>query len=276
VSQLNVFDEMLVQGRAGELESRLGHIATRGFDGDVVVLLEVDASVLLGGVIDGTEELTLNAGVGGPRNVLAIAPLAIAGAAGSVVGTTATVATFVSTAVTSATATSTTPSTATAAALERRGTADLGAVAPVVLASTVVLVSPVAVGNAVRGSLAARNGTSRDTGTSSGTRARVSSRSRAGTTRTSVGSGNRARATGTVHGRTTTRAVTHVGRDVGAVLGMATLLLALGAEAEATHVKLVRHVDVEVVRLFGTCVRAEVFRKGRQTRFTLVIQRKRE
>jgi hypothetical protein len=138
VSQLNVADEMFVQGRAGELESRLGHVTTRGFDGDVVVLLEVDTSVLLGGVIDGTEELTLNAGIGGARDVLAIAPLPIAGAASGVVSTTATVAAFVPTAVTTA-ATSTTPSTATAtAALERRG-ADLGAIAPVVLASTVVL-----------------------------------------------------------------------------------------------------------------------------------------
>jgi hypothetical protein len=95
-----------------------------------------------------------------------------------------------------------------------------------------------------------------------------------------VGSGD-----GTVHGRRTTLAVTHVGRDVGAVLGMTMLLLALGAKAEAAHVKLVRHVDVRSWKIEErpacACVRdvrslRKDFRKGRQTGFTLVIQRKRE
>ena len=46
----------------------------RGLDGDVVVFLEVDSGVLLRRVVGGTEELALNAGVGGARHVLAILP----------------------------------------------------------------------------------------------------------------------------------------------------------------------------------------------------------
>jgi hypothetical protein len=59
VSELDVFEEMVVERRVCELEDRLGDIVTRGFDGDVIILLEVDTSLLLGWVVCHAEKFSL-------------------------------------------------------------------------------------------------------------------------------------------------------------------------------------------------------------------------
>jgi hypothetical protein len=81
VSKLDVTAQVLIQRRSRELVNSLRHICTGSLDGDVVVLLEVDTSLLLGGIIDDAEELAFNAGVGRASDVLSVAPLAIAGTA---------------------------------------------------------------------------------------------------------------------------------------------------------------------------------------------------
>lgn len=69
---------MVVQRGFGEGQNRVGNIVTRSLDGNVIVLLEVDTSVLLRRVIGGTEKLAFDAGVGRARDVLAVFPLTIA------------------------------------------------------------------------------------------------------------------------------------------------------------------------------------------------------
>jgi len=76
--ELNVGDQVVVQRGVGELSNGLGDVVTGGLNGNVIVVGKVDTSLLLGGVIGNTEQLTLHAGVGGTGNVLAVAPLAIA------------------------------------------------------------------------------------------------------------------------------------------------------------------------------------------------------
>jgi hypothetical protein len=61
-----------------EGENRFGDIVTGCLDGDIVVLLEVDTSVLLGRVIRRTKKLTLKTRVRWSRDMLAIAPLTVA------------------------------------------------------------------------------------------------------------------------------------------------------------------------------------------------------
>jgi hypothetical protein len=57
----------------------LGDVLAGRLNGDIVVVGEVDAGVLLGGVIlTETEELTLQTGVGRTGDVLAVTPLTIA------------------------------------------------------------------------------------------------------------------------------------------------------------------------------------------------------
>jgi hypothetical protein len=60
----------------------LGNILTGCFDGDIIVVGEVDTSALLGGIVGNTEKLTLQAGVCGTGDVLAVAPLAVSRAFG--------------------------------------------------------------------------------------------------------------------------------------------------------------------------------------------------
>lgn len=88
-SELDVLAQMLIQGRSGKLENRLRDIVTGSLDRDVIVLLEVDTGVLLGGIIDGTEQLPLNARVGRAGDVLAVTPLAVARAARAVAASVA-------------------------------------------------------------------------------------------------------------------------------------------------------------------------------------------
>jgi hypothetical protein len=88
VGEFDVADEMVIKGRVGELEDWLGHIVSGGLNWDIIVLLEVDTSLLLGWVVGNTEELALNTGVGWARNVLAIPPLSVTTAAGGDSATT--------------------------------------------------------------------------------------------------------------------------------------------------------------------------------------------
>ena len=94
--ELDVGDQVVIQGRVGEGVDGLGNVLAGGLDGDVVVVGEVDAGVLLGRVVGGTEQLDLDAGVGGTGDVLSVAPLAVAGAAGGVGRATTTSVTWVS------------------------------------------------------------------------------------------------------------------------------------------------------------------------------------
>ena len=88
MGQLNIANEMLIQRRIAKREDGLRNIVARSFDGNVIVLLKIDARVLLGRIIGSAKQLTLDAGVSRACNVFAIAPLAIARATS--VATTAT------------------------------------------------------------------------------------------------------------------------------------------------------------------------------------------
>lgn len=116
-SKLDVAAQMLIERGSGKLENRLGNIISRSLNRDVVVLLEVDASVLLGRIVGSTEELALDAGVGRTRDVLAVLPLAIARAASSVATAGAAVATFMTTVASTA---ATSPAAAAWTAVGRR------------------------------------------------------------------------------------------------------------------------------------------------------------
>lgn len=104
---LDVAAEVLIQRGGGELVNSLGDIATGGLDGDVVVLLKVDTGVLLGRVVGSTKELTLDSRVRRAGNVLAVSPLSIARAAGSITTAAAVAAVVTTTARVAATATPT-------------------------------------------------------------------------------------------------------------------------------------------------------------------------
>jgi hypothetical protein len=82
VGEVNVAEEMVVQGRVGELEDWLGDIVSGSLHWDIIVLLEVDTSLLLGWVVGDTEELALHTGVGWASNVLSIPPLSVTTSAG--------------------------------------------------------------------------------------------------------------------------------------------------------------------------------------------------
>lgn len=80
-SKSDVGDEMVIERRGGELGDGFGNLMARSLDGDIVILVEIDTGGLDGASvrIGGTEELTLEAGVGRTSNVLAINPAAFAG-----------------------------------------------------------------------------------------------------------------------------------------------------------------------------------------------------
>lgn len=77
MSELNVLQKVVVKRWVGKLENGLGDIVPRCFNGDVVVLLEVDTGLLLSGIIHYTEELALEARVGRAGNVFTISPLSV-------------------------------------------------------------------------------------------------------------------------------------------------------------------------------------------------------
>lgn len=144
--ELNVGNEVVVQRRVAEGKNGLGHVVTGSLNGNVIVLLEVDTSVLLGRVVGGTEELTLDAGVGRAGNVLAIAPLTIAratvaeAAATTGTGASASVA-AVRVGVEAALRTRAAPASALLALKARaRGTTGSGPVAAAAWATSVIVV----------------------------------------------------------------------------------------------------------------------------------------
>jgi hypothetical protein len=75
--ETNVGDKVVIEGRVGEGVDGFRDVVTGGFDGDIIIVGEVDTSLLLGRVVGDTEELTLDASVSRTGNVLAVAPLAI-------------------------------------------------------------------------------------------------------------------------------------------------------------------------------------------------------
>jgi hypothetical protein len=77
--ELDVAQKMVIERRVRETCDGLGNTLTGSLDGDVVVLLEVDTGVLLGGVVGHAEELALDTLVGRAGNVLAVLPRTIAG-----------------------------------------------------------------------------------------------------------------------------------------------------------------------------------------------------
>lgn len=85
----DVGDQVVIQRGVAEGEDGLRHVLARGLDGDVVVLLEVDTSVLLGRVVGSTEKFALDARVGRARDVLAVLPSTITRAPRSVASTAA-------------------------------------------------------------------------------------------------------------------------------------------------------------------------------------------
>lgn len=112
---LDVTAKVLVERGGSELGDRLGDVATRGFNRDIVILLKVDTGVLLGRIVGGAKELTLDTGVSWAGNVLSVSPLSISRATGSVV--TAAVTFDVTTTTAARVASTTTPATTTAAAV---------------------------------------------------------------------------------------------------------------------------------------------------------------
>jgi len=75
--KLNVGNEVVIERRVGEGGDRLGDSLSGSLDGDVVVLLEVDAGLLLGRVVGDAIQLTLDAGVRWAGDVLAVSPLTV-------------------------------------------------------------------------------------------------------------------------------------------------------------------------------------------------------
>jgi hypothetical protein len=59
VCEFDVLEEMVIERRVGEFEDGLGDIVTRGFDWDIIVLLEVDTGLLLHWVVCYAEKLSL-------------------------------------------------------------------------------------------------------------------------------------------------------------------------------------------------------------------------
>lgn len=232
VSELDVAAQMLIQRRAKELVDRLWHVTSRSLNGNVVILLEVDTSVLLGRVVDGTKELTLDSGVGWARDVLAVPPLSIAGASSRVVAAAATtVAALISSAV-AATTTTTAPTTASVVVVlvvVAAGGSALWAVAPVSLAGREVLV------------LAASHVNTNELRFWMGWLGLPSPGAVAQTVGGSLSSRRWGRTTAVNGGRSIRLAVAHMRGNVRASSGRRASL-ALRAQVEPTHVELVRHI----------------------------------
>lgn len=77
MGKLDVANEMIIERWVGELGDWLWYIVTRCLDWDVVVLLEVDTSLLLSWVIEDTKELALETCVGRTSDVLALGPASV-------------------------------------------------------------------------------------------------------------------------------------------------------------------------------------------------------
>jgi hypothetical protein len=146
VGKLDVLDQMVVKGRVGEGENGLGHVGTGCFNWNIIVLLEVDTSLLLGRVVCNTKELTLLTRVGRSGNVLAITPLSsTATASRSRVTTTTTTSAWITItiAVEASTLISVVPSRASTRTIARSEVRRIG-------------VGPVASGRSISEAVAAR------------------------------------------------------------------------------------------------------------------------
>ena len=78
--EFDVGQEVIIQRGVGKSVDGLGDIVAGSFHGDIVVVREVDAGRDLGRILG--EKFTFQTGIGGTRDMLSIAPLAIAGASG--------------------------------------------------------------------------------------------------------------------------------------------------------------------------------------------------
>jgi hypothetical protein len=81
VCEIDVLEEMVIERRVGELEDGFGDIVAGGFDGNIIVLLEVDAGLLLGWVVSYAEKLSLQTWVWWSSNVLPVSPLSVTSSA---------------------------------------------------------------------------------------------------------------------------------------------------------------------------------------------------
>jgi hypothetical protein len=79
--EIDVLEQVVIERRVSEFQYWLGDIVAGSFDRNIVVLLEVDTSLLLGWVISYAKQLSLEAWVGGSSNMLSVTPLPIASAA---------------------------------------------------------------------------------------------------------------------------------------------------------------------------------------------------
>lgn len=82
VGELDVRQQMVIQGRVGKRVHGFGNVVAGRLDRDIVVVGEVDTSGLLRRVVGAAEELTLQSGIGRARDVLAVAPLSVSGSSG--------------------------------------------------------------------------------------------------------------------------------------------------------------------------------------------------
>ena len=88
VSKLDVADQVVIQRWVGEGENWLWNVGSGSLDWDIVVLLEVDTSLLLGWVVLDAEKLTLETLIGWAGSVLALLPGAITASAGDTAAAT--------------------------------------------------------------------------------------------------------------------------------------------------------------------------------------------
>ena len=82
--ELNVGDQMIIERRYCESVDGLWDITSSCLDWDIIVVVEVDTSLLLAWIVWNTVQLALNTGVRWARDVLAIDPSTLTGATWSV------------------------------------------------------------------------------------------------------------------------------------------------------------------------------------------------
>jgi hypothetical protein len=59
MSKLDIAEKMIIQRRIRELGCGLRNIMSRSFNWDIIVLLEIDTSLLLGWIVDNAKEFPL-------------------------------------------------------------------------------------------------------------------------------------------------------------------------------------------------------------------------
>ena len=80
--ETDVGEQVLIEGRIGELVNGLRNILSRSLDGNVIVVGEVDSGMHLGRIVGNTKKFSLQACICGTWDVFAIPPLAITRATG--------------------------------------------------------------------------------------------------------------------------------------------------------------------------------------------------